>query len=73
MSSLSENIRWVLDFYDFLGLIRNLSRLDPKVRFFGKHLSSIKNNVSQLGSETLLLFIAALFNNSHNERSKYHG
>ncbi len=46
MSSLSENIRWALDFCDFLSLIRNLSRLDPKVRIFGKHRSSIKNNVS---------------------------
>ena len=26
-----------------------------------------------MGSETLLLFIAALFDNSHNERSNYHG
>jgi hypothetical protein len=29
--------------------------------------------IVELGSETLLLFIAALFDNSHNERSNYHG
>jgi hypothetical protein len=38
--------------------------------FWHRFRSSI---VSWMGSETLLLFLVALFNNSHNERSNYHG
>jgi hypothetical protein len=29
--------------------------------------------VSEMGSETLVLFIETLFNNAHIERSNYHG
>jgi hypothetical protein len=39
--------------------------------FYTKNRINIKNKASYMGSKTL--FIIAQFNNSHNERIKYHG